>query len=362
VLLTLVTTAAAVLSPVLAEAAGSQEAAGDPEGERYFEAVFDQMTSTTDIVYGSGEFSSGETRDLHLDLYEPTGDTAEKRPVIVLLHGGFFSIGNHKDDNYGAGPDTAKTFTDLGYVVAAVEYRQRVMDLVPPSIAPPELLAEYEEAGFDAGEDLNAAIGWMRDNAADYRIDPDATVPYGFSAGGIMAWSLAWMPGSGRDAPRVPAAVSVAGYPYVETIAGETVAAPSAGDAPVLDYHGTDDGIVSYADAAEPCARAVSVGVRCELVTYEGVGHPLNASDTDFVPRYLADAHLALEFIGEEVLVPLGYIDEVPSFDPPPPPPIPAPSPNPDPSPPIDPAGGGTSGPPAARPASPIPGDPDYTG
>lgn len=296
----------AVSSPGPAGAAIGQEAdGGSPEG-RYFEPVFDDMTVTEDIVYGSAEFSSGLRDDLHLDLYEPEGDTAETRPVIVLLHGGFFVIGNHKEDMWGAGPGVARTFTDLGYVVASVQYRLRPeMPMVPPDQATMDQLAMYEAASMDAHDDVAAAIGWLRDHATDLRIDPDAVVPYGFSAGGVIAWHMAWLPGSSArpDPVGVPAAVSVAGAPYeTSTITGEPLAAPTPGDAPVLAYHGTADEIIAYEFAAGPCGRAAAVGVRCDLVTFEGLGHP--APGNAFVERLTASVDVTTTFLAEEVLIP----------------------------------------------------------
>lgn len=337
-------------------AASAQTTGADiPTTGRFFDPVFDEVEVTEDIVYGRAEHVDGVVRDMHLDLYEPAGDTAAERPVIVLLHGGYLVIGDHKSDAYGAGPGVARIFVEMGYVVASVQYRLRPDMGYFPDVDQ----AELEAAGLDAYDDVAAAIGWLRDNAAEHRIDPEAIVPFGFSAGGAIAWGLAWTPGSPvrPDAIEVPAAVSVAGAPFeTSQITGEDFATPTPGDAPVLAYHGDADTVVAYELAAEPCGRAASVGVRCDLVTFEGVGHP--AIDPAFVPALSARVSTTTRFLAEVVLAPLGHLDAGPPT---------TPTTTPPPSTSTPPATPGSdddqaSARPVAQPARPVVGDPTYTG
>ncbi|HEX5944937.1 MAG TPA: alpha/beta hydrolase [Acidimicrobiales bacterium] len=349
-------------SALIATATAGAQVPGDiPTEGRYFEPVFDDMETTEDIVYGQAVNVYGETQDLHLDIYEPAGDTVRERPVLVLLHGGSFVLGNHKSDAYGAGPGVARTFVELGYVVVSPQYRLRP----EMPFAPNADMAEMEAAALDAHDDISAALAWLRGHAGEYRIDPDAIVPFGFSAGGTIAWNLAWVPGSSLrpDSVDVPAAVSVAGAPFeTSVITGEPLAAPTAGDAPVLAYHGDADAIVSYEFAAGPCGRAAAAGVRCDLITFEGVGHP--SFDPAFVPLLTAEVDVTLHFLAEEVLVPFGYVEVQEPPDPPEPldPPVTSST-----TVPITgstattvPDGGTVR--PVAQPARPVAGQPDYTG
>ncbi|MEY2468507.1 MAG: hypothetical protein QOF21_1205, partial [Actinomycetota bacterium] len=61
---------------------------------RYLDEVFTSVTSTSNIVYGQAVNAEGQLQTLHLDLYQPTGDTEQKRPVFVWAHGGFFTQGD----------------------------------------------------------------------------------------------------------------------------------------------------------------------------------------------------------------------------------------------------------------------------
>ena len=104
----------------------------------------------TDVVYST----IPGFRPLHLDLYRQAG-VATPRPLIVFMHGGGWAYSN---------PRAGAAFVDLpvvlahlaerGYVVASIAYRLS------------------GEAPFPAQlEDLQAAIRFLRGNAARFGID-----------------------------------------------------------------------------------------------------------------------------------------------------------------------------------------------
>ena len=47
---------------------------------RYATDTFTNVTTTSNIVFGSNLTAAGSTQTLTLDFYEPTGDTETKRP------------------------------------------------------------------------------------------------------------------------------------------------------------------------------------------------------------------------------------------------------------------------------------------
>jgi acetyl esterase/lipase len=328
------------------------------EGVRYLDDVFDGVEVTEDVAYREAVNAAGDLQTLHLDIYEPAGDTAERRPVVLLMHGGFFVLGNHKEDRWGAGPVFAEAFARKGYVAVSIQYRLRPDMGFFPNVD----LAELEAANLDAYDDSVAAVAWLGDHAQDLRIDPQAIVANGPSAGGAMAWNLAWMQGSAlRPEPSgIAAAVSVSGAPFETTTeTAEPLAAASPGDRPVIAFHGTADPVVGFELAEGPCSRAAAVGVRCDLVPYEGIGHP--GIDPRFLGLFPDIERRTVEFIADAVLAPLGYLDQTPPSDPPPADPPPADPPPASPPPQAGPAPAQPH-PVQALPAVPVTVQPTYTG
>ncbi|MGN6371121.1 MAG: alpha/beta hydrolase fold domain-containing protein [Phycisphaerae bacterium] len=105
---------------------------------------------------------------LHLDIYLPPGHSlAEKRPAILMLHGGAWEAGSRKDL-----AAIAKGCALAGFIAIPVDYR-----LATPS-------ANKFPAQLD---DVQTAVRWIRAHAAQYGIDPDKLGAWGHSAGGHLA-------------------------------------------------------------------------------------------------------------------------------------------------------------------------------
>ena len=59
--------------------------------QRYQNEVFTGIKVTKNVVYGRNyAYVPNQPEDLYMDIYEPAGDTAQKRPVIVLIYAGSF--------------------------------------------------------------------------------------------------------------------------------------------------------------------------------------------------------------------------------------------------------------------------------
>jgi acetyl esterase/lipase len=336
------------------DAGGDATAVGVPSGGRYLEPVFEDVDVTRDVAYRDTVTATGDPVTLRLDVYEPAGDTAERRPVVLLAYGGAFAYGD-KTDAWGGGPQVAEPFARLGYVVVSIQYRIRY----PGCYWIPEVDQEdCELAALDAYDDAFAAVAWVRDHATEYRLDPDTIVPAGWSAGGVLAWALAWFQGS-ADRPEpsgIAAAVSYAGVPFADQATGELPRAPRPDDPPVIAFHGTADRVLQFEDAERPCLEAAASGATCELVAFPGVGHPLDDPINGLDRHAEQIFERTVEFLAEQALLPRGYFDVDEPQPPSPPPPPPTVTPGNDPSP-------GDPNPVAsAPPAQPVVGQPDYTG
>ncbi|SHG64111.1 alpha/beta hydrolase [Massilia sp. CF038] len=114
-------------------------------------------------------------RSLKLDLYRPAGSNAA--PLVVLVHGGGWR--NGRRENLAA---LAIGLAQRGYAAATVSYRLSGEARYPAAV-----------------DDVRAALGWLRTNAAVHGIDAARVALAGGSAGGQIA-SLVGVTGSGVQA------------------------------------------------------------------------------------------------------------------------------------------------------------------
>jgi acetyl esterase/lipase len=240
---------------------------------RFRDPVFSTVTKTADVVYGSAVDQNGTTQSLKLDVYQPTGDTSTERPAMVWVHGGGFSSGNKTS------PEIVIEANDLakkGYVNVSIDYR-----LYGPGCSATDAshLAGCVRAMGDAQHDAQAAVRFLRKNAATYKIDPDRIAIGGSSAGAITALHVAANsedPGTSGNpgfSSAVRGAVALSGAKILGTPITAT-------DAPILMFHGTNDPLVPYQWAVNTLDQAQAAGVISYLTTYQGEGHvPFNHWD-----------------------------------------------------------------------------------
>ncbi|WP_298464776.1 alpha/beta hydrolase [uncultured Erythrobacter sp.] len=107
----------------------------------------------------------GQHQRQQIDVYEPA-DAVDELPLILFIHGGGWSFGNHKI----AVQSKPKHFNDAGYYFASTGYR------VLPG-APVE----------DQAKDIGAAIQALRGQASAIGFDPNRIVLMGHSAGAHLA-------------------------------------------------------------------------------------------------------------------------------------------------------------------------------
>jgi len=244
-----------------------------PPGEgtiRYRDQVFASVGVTQDLTYGTAPDGQGNPVDLKLDLYQPTGDTVSKRPALIWVHGGGYVAG----DKSNAAAE-ATYFARRGYVGVAINYRL----LAPaPCGGTPSPSPECVAAAYAAQHDAQAAVRWLRANAATYRIDTSRIAMGGQSAGAITSLLVGWRPedpgtsGNPGFSSAIPAAVSVSGgTPTNQFI--------EAGDASALFFHGSEDHTVPYIWAVQNAVAMYNAGILTVLEEFQGAGHNLGQTD-----------------------------------------------------------------------------------
>ncbi len=128
------------------------------------------MTITSDVPYATIE--GVDPKLLSLDVYAPETNKlslkASKHPVVVMIHGGGWSLGDK--GNGAAAATKSRFFVDHGYVFVSINYR------LSPAVTHPAHV-----------DDCAAAIAWTHDHIAEYGGDPDAIFVMGHSAGAHLA-------------------------------------------------------------------------------------------------------------------------------------------------------------------------------
>ena len=229
---------------------------------RYRDQVFNNVTVTSNLQYGSAPDAQGNPVPLMLDMYRPTGDTQTSRPALVWVHGGSFTGG---DKTNVVPVDVANTFAKLGYVVVSINYRL----LGSNCIGNP---GGCTAAAIEAKRDAQAAVRWLRANAATYAIDPTRIGIGGESAGAITA-TLVGLLSEDVGTSGNPGWPSTVGG-FVSVSGGvPTASVASPGDAPGLFFHGTADNIVPYAWSVNTAIAMLNAGVAAFLELQDGAGH-----------------------------------------------------------------------------------------
>jgi predicted esterase len=285
---TIISAAASVVALTLA--AGAFVGSASPvaaAGVRYLDPVFAGITTTSDLTYGQAVNVTGAVQSLELDLYEPTGDTEAQRPVVIWAHGGFFTKGNKSEIG-----TIAPFLAQRGFVVLSIEYRlnpalPQGFEGYSASEQLPYDLALLTETIRDAQHDMQAAVRWVRANAAARRLDPDRIATAGFSAGATMSVATAYNsddPGTSGNpgfSSHVTTAIGTGtlNVPLIDIHPDPLV------EPPVGMFHGELDESPVLGPIATCLVAQVLLNV-CEVRQYAGEGHSSRNGIADW-PAFL---------------------------------------------------------------------------
>ncbi|MCB0651860.1 MAG: alpha/beta fold hydrolase [Saprospiraceae bacterium] len=240
------------------------------------------------VVYKSAyqidEIGLGILENLALRIYYPADlEPDEKRPLVVLIHGGGFIGGN-----FSSFFDEAEWLAQLGYVAVSVQYRlcKRNDCLIAGALTFPCNVSwgnSLVPSSYVAAVDVQDAINWLIDHSDIYPIDPDKIAVGGHSAGAFTALNVAYMDqeeaneicagcgtwpdyleGNLEDIPGIKSVFSLSGAMYDTTWID-----PEETHIDLMAIHGTDDGVVYYgAEPVYPCCNTYGIPVfgACPLV------------------------------------------------------------------------------------------------
>ncbi len=169
--------------------------------QRYLSEVYTDVTVTKNVVYDSNMSWPALPAvppplvkiGLQCDVYEPTADTATKRPLVILLHTGSFlpalinqqTTGNRADSSI---VNYCTRLAQRGYVAVAVSYRLGWNPTTTNSDTATSLLLQ---ATYRAVQDTRNAVRFFRSNSSMYKIDTDRIAIGGQGTGGYVALAYA---------------------------------------------------------------------------------------------------------------------------------------------------------------------------
>lgn len=260
------------------------------------------LFSTANAALAAGDFDAkyGETyieRDtgpLKADLYIPRD--AGPHPGVLVVHGGAWTMGTRAQLS-----GVAQRLAQQGFSAVAISYR-----LAPQARFPAQI------------EDCKAAVRWMREHAADLKLDPERIGGFGYSAGAQLVallgttdaadglegvehpvelpstrlqavvgggtpcdframpldeeWLGFWLGGTRREVPEQYRLASPAAF-------------ISADDPPMFFFHGENDELVPLVSPREMCKHMKTCGCNAELYVVPMIGHAAAAMDRTAVDK-----------------------------------------------------------------------------
>ena len=123
---------------------------------------------------------------LNLNIWTPGTDEA-KRPVLVWLHGGGYYAGSSIEQLAYDGANMSR-FGDA--VVVSINHRLNILGYFDLS----DFGEGYINSGNAGGDDIIAALRWVRENIAAVGGDPDRVTVFGQSGGGAKVTTLLQSP------------------------------------------------------------------------------------------------------------------------------------------------------------------------
>ncbi len=237
----------------------------------------------------------GRALSAHVFVPSRTGAPALAN-AILLFHGGGWNAGA-PDWTF----DAARRFADAGLVAIAVQYR----------------LSEGRVTPIEALQDVCAAFEWTRKQAAALGIG-GRVAGYGVSAGGHLVAATVTV-GCPNDTPAArvgpdalllwsPALDVTRDGWFARLLQGRaTAAAYSPADhvrattPPTSIVHGERDTLTPLSGARRYCDRLNTLGGRCELNAYPGVGHLLTRNLANQESNFDPDPASRADGIGRHV-------------------------------------------------------------
>jgi acetyl esterase len=243
------------------------------------------------------EYERAGNLSLRFDAHIPDGKGPF--PAVILVHGGGWVRG----DRSSVEP-VFQPLSKAGFAWFSISYRLAGDVLRDPKGAITQMAA--------AETDVRHAVAFVKEHAAEYRVNPAKIVLLGESAGGQLAAMAAlrpdpdgavqgvvafysptdlatlastssWVPASVRDAIKGTFfdTLLMAGLTKFSPINWVNSSAP-----PFLMIHGTDDNLVPFAQSERFCDKMNEANVACEVYPVKLAGHGMRSWESSRIFNY----------------------------------------------------------------------------
>ena len=256
------------------------------------DTVFPDITIQKNISYPIKTKPGIKERTNLFDLYEPSNDSTQKRPLIIWLHGGGFNFGSKNARGIKL---WSQSFAKRGYVCVGLNYRLSKK-------LPIFNFLELKRSCYNAVLDVTDAVAYFKNNATIYRIDTNRIILAGNSAGAMIALQAVYsskkelaVSAHLPDSKHYPVTINQGNIAAVINFWGGLFKIDWLRNAniPILSVHGSDDKIVvfdhkntSFFGSLAIHKTADSLHIPNSIKIYQGYSHELQKH---FNPFFKAD-------------------------------------------------------------------------
>ena len=229
---------------------------------RYENVIFDKISKIS-VVYSETYDWSPSNPGLEMDIYTPSNDIVNNRPLLIFAHGGVYIEG---DKNSNTMVTLCEEFAKRGYVTASIQYRLTNLQ----SLLSSNSYNIFSQTVVNSISDMKSAVRYFRKDVAEnnntFGINPDLIFVGGYSAGAVTAAHLSvidegevpdeFLPffdesggiegnsGNFGFSSEVSGAILLAGAINTTNFLDEN-------DPPIVSVHSTDDNTIDY-ECASP--------------------------------------------------------------------------------------------------------------
>lgn len=149
---------------------------------QYTADSYDKIVVDYEVQYGQSTTQGKVKQKLVMDVYSASDDSSSSKPIVILAHGGYFTMGDKSSF-----AEECAGLAKKGFVAVSMNYR--LIDIEGDSVMTSKI------AAIDAIHDMKACVRYFYKDAQltnTYKVDTSKVFIGGYSAGAITALHYAY--------------------------------------------------------------------------------------------------------------------------------------------------------------------------